>query len=30
VHLDPYPILVIENNPNKILIISMSIKHVFR
>jgi hypothetical protein len=30
VHLDPYPILVIENNPNKILIISMSIKQVFR
>jgi hypothetical protein len=30
VHLGPYLISVIENNPNKNLIISMSIKQEFR
>jgi hypothetical protein len=30
VHLDPYLISVIENNPNKNLIVSMSIKQEFR
>jgi hypothetical protein len=30
VHLGPYLILVIENNPNKNLIVSMSIKQEFR
>jgi hypothetical protein len=30
VHLGPYLILMIENNPNKNLIISMSFKQEFR